>query len=293
MKPTLLKAVPQADYSFVIRKDIGHAMRNNWHYHPDYEILFMKDSGGTWLVGDYIGHFKKGDIILLGPNLPHSFRHDHQYIMDRAGRPGEAIVVLFLREVLGPSFLSLPESRGMLQILHLARKGLQLTGKTRLKVARIMDQIQCGHPGRRLISLLNILQSISEKREYKILASDGFSCQCDGVDNANINTIFEFTFNNFHHPISLEEVAALIHMGRHSFCRYFKEKTKKTYLQFLMEIKIGKACRLLIEGDMNVAEICYTCGYNSVSHFNHQFKLVKKKTPFEYKREYLHLAAAV
>ncbi|MES2277211.1 MAG: AraC family transcriptional regulator [Bacteroidota bacterium] len=102
-----------------------------------------------------------------------------------------------------------------------------------------------------------------------------------------MNTIFEYTFNNYHKKVVLEDVAGIINMGKHSFCRYFKSKTKKTYIQFLMEVRIGHACRLLVEEDFNMAEIGYACGYNNISHFYHQFKALTKNNPLDYRNHYL------
>lgn len=290
MKPTFRKSIPQPEYSYVVRKDVGTNIRTDWHYHPEYELVCVRKSCGTWLVGDYVGQFKSGDVILMGPDLPHCYRHDHEYITEGSGKePGEVTAVLFLKEILGTSFLDLPEAKGIKNTLLLSDRGLKLTGRTRLEAGRILDKIQSASPGRRLIDMLSILQLIADTNEYQVLASNGFSYESDKIDNARISAILEFTFNNYQNQITIEEVAASINMGKHSFCRYFKEKTKKTYIQFLMEVRIGKACRLLIEDDMNIAEVCYSCGYNSISHFNHQFKAIKNQSPYEYKRGYIDL----
>jgi AraC-like DNA-binding protein len=293
MKPSLRKAVPLAESSFVVRRDVGSAMRNNWHYHPEYELIYIKRSIGTWLIGDYVGQHKSGDILLIGPNLPHSIRHENKYIIGKENRSGEAIVAIFRQELFGKSFMDLPEMRGIKQTLQVAKRGIKLTGKTRNEVSRIMEKIQLGSPGSRLIDLLSILQTISNGLDYEILASSGYSYHSDGIDNARISAIFEYTFNNFQNQISIDDVASLVNMSKHSFCRYFKEKTKKTYIQFLMEIKIGNACRLLIEEDMTVAQVCYACGYNTISHFNHQFKAIKNKSPYEFKQDYLSRLSAL
>lgn len=287
MKPILRRSLPQAEYSFVIRKDIGTGMRNNWHYHPEYELLFIKRSIGTWLVGDYIGQFKSGDIILLGPNIPHSFRHEYEYIVEKSKKQGEAIVIFFQKEFLGNSFMDLPEMFDVKNILQLSRNGLKITGETKDKLIRLMENIYDESPGMRLVNLMSMLQLIAERDEYQILATKGFTYHIDQIDNTKMNAIFEYTFKEYQNPISIEKVASLVNMSKQAFCRYFKEKTKKTFVQFLMEIRIGKACRLLIENDMNASEICYLCGYNSVSHFNHQFKSIKNKSPLEFKQDHL------
>lgn len=288
MKPTLRRATPQIECSFIVRKDVGHMMRNDWHYHPDYEILYIKRSAGTWLIGDYVGQFKSGDIIFLGPNLPHSFRHDYSYIQAKNRGPGEAIVTLFQKEIFGNIFLNMPEIKEIKHLLKLSEKGLKLTGNTKRVASGIMEKIIDKNPSGRLIDLIRLLHLIAEANEYQILASEGFTYNSDGIDNARISAILEYTFNNYHTQIRIEDVAALINMEKHTFCRYFKEKTKKTYIQFLMEVRVGIACKLLIEEDMNSSEVCYTCGYSSVSHFSHQFKAIKGKSPQEYKQHYMH-----
>lgn len=291
MKPTLRKAVPQQEQSFIVRKDVGTQMRNSWHYHPDYELLYIKRSIGTWMVGDYVGQFRSGDIILIGPKLPHSFRHEYDYIQERDNKAGEAIVVLFLTKIFGDTLLNLPEIKGVKHILSISERGIKLTGKTREAVANIMESMVNQKPGKKFLDLMRILYLISEGNECKVLASDGFTDRPDSIDIARINAIFEYTFNNYQNQITIEEVAALVNMTKHSFSRYFKEKTKRTYISFLMEVRIGNACRLLIEEDMNVKEVGYSCGYNSISHFNHQFSALKGETPLEYKHHYLLLQA--
>ncbi|MBC7688705.1 MAG: helix-turn-helix transcriptional regulator, partial [Aquabacterium sp.] len=142
-------------------------------------------------------------------------------------------------------------------------------------------------PGKKLIHLLTMLDEIAESKEYLPLSSKGFMQRPADTDKEKIKMVFEYTFTHYNEKILLEQVAALLNMTRQSFCRYFKNRTNKTYIQFLMEIRIGYACRLLIEDEKNVAEICYEAGYNNVSHFNHHFKLITKKKPLEYKKDYL------
>ncbi len=291
MKPVLRKSIPECEASFVLRRDVGVSMKNNWHYHPEYELLFIKNSCGSWLIGDYEGPFKSGDVILLGSNIPHSFIHDNIYLGSAANQ-GESLVALFEPSILGDTFLNLPESADIKNLLKLSIRGLKLTGSTKDEIGNIMDGWQEVSKGRKLINLLTILQIISEKKEYEILASGGFNPGTEKSSNDRLDTVIEYTYYNYHKQITISEVASLINMGIHTFCRFFKEKTKKTYMQFLMEVRIGQACRLLIEDDMHVGEAGYVCGYNSVSHFNHQFKVIKNKSPLEFKRNYFSLINA-
>lgn len=289
MKPILRKAALNPEYSFIVRKDVGKNMKNYWQYHPEYEIMYIKKSSGTWMIGDHIGNFQSGEIIILGPNVPHSLRFDPKYIMEKGGKKGEAIIVIFPKEIFSNEFLRYPEAKEIQKILHLAEQGLRITGNAKELIPIVMEKMLTCTPGWRLLNLLEVLQIMAENSQYETLSSKGFLYTPNKLDDNRINTIFEFTFNNYANNITIEPVAALLDMTKYSFCRYFKRITGKTYFQFLVEVRIGKACRLLIEENMNVTEICYLCGYNSISHFNHQFRTIKNRSPLEYKHKYLTL----
>lgn len=289
MKPTLKKAIPEVECSFVVRKDSGHKMINSWHYHSECELVYIKKSVGTWLVGDYKGHFESGDIIFLGGGIPHSYQHEDKYVVDKEFGGGEALVSLFSPDIFGESFLNLPESREIKDLLEISKRGIKINGETKKAISEIMEEMMGAQKGRKLISLLNILQVIIERREYDLLATEGYSCQSERNNNNRLNLIMDYTYYNYQKQITIEEVASLVNMSVHSFCRFFKEKTKKTYIQFLMEVRIGQACKFLIEDDMHSAEVGYICGYNSISHFNHQFKIMKNKSPLEFKKSYTSL----
>lgn len=285
MKAILKKVTPTTESSFNIHTDVGKEMLSAWHFHPECELLLIQKSSGTCLIGDYIGPFASDEVFLFGANLPHTFIHDNEFMQE--GREGHSVVILFQKEFLGIDFFNLPEIKEIGKLLISANQGLRVLGDTRKKVAKLMKKTLDATPGKKLIALLSSLQLISETKEYEIISSYGFTCTDSLADNKRINTVFEYTLKNYNNKITLEEVAALLKMPKHSFCRYFKSKTNKTYIQFLMEVRIGQACKLLVEEDLNVKEVGYSCGYNNTSNFYHQFKSIMKKNPFEYKRKYL------
>ena len=166
MKPVLRQITSTPECSFLVRKDIGENMINNWHYHPEIELLFIQRSIGTWLIGDHIGHFKSGDVVLIGPNLPHCFRHEYDYIMKRDEAAGETICIKFIPEILGGQFLGLPECKEIKQLFAKCTRGLKLTGKTRLQAGRAIEKIPKLFHGKRLIHLLSILDAIGQSKEY-------------------------------------------------------------------------------------------------------------------------------
>lgn len=264
-------------------------MLNNWHYHPEIELIYIKRSAGTWLVGDHIGPFQSGDMLLIGANLPHCFRHEYDHIIKRDEAAGEAICVKFEPGIFGNQFFNMPEAKEIKELLLKCNYGLKLIGKTKNSLSGTLNKMLVATPGKKLVYLLSMLEQIAESKEYIPLSSKGFMQSNPNTDKDRIKLVFEYTFNHYNEKISIDRVAALLNMTRQSFCRYFKNKTKKTYIQFLMEVRIGYACRLLIEDEKNVSEISYEAGYNNISHFNHQFKLITKKKPLEYKRDYLEM----
>jgi len=180
----------------------------------------------------------------------------------------------------------MPETRQIKELLQKATAGLKLTGRLQRNLPRLLEEMVTASPGKKLISLLSVLQEIAETREYVALSSDGFIHRSTDGDTDKIRQVFEYTFNHFNEIIAIKDVASLLNMTSPSFCRYFKTKTQKTYIRFLMEVRIGYACRLLTEDEKNVTGISYECGYNNISHFNHQFKLIMGMSPLAYKRDY-------
>ncbi|MDF2191475.1 AraC family transcriptional regulator [Paraflavitalea sp. CAU 1676] len=293
MKPELRKITATPHFSFLVRKDTGGQMLNNWHYHPEIEILFIKKSSGTWMIGDHVGAFRSGDVVMVGANLPHCFRHEQDYTVQQKGKGGESICVKFEPDALGTPFLSLPEAEGIRELLSRSHHGLRLKGKTRQQIGRTIGKMLDAPPGKRLVFLLAMLEEIAASRDYSSLSSKGFTRHAGDGGKDRIKKIFDYTFEHFSKRIAVDEVASLVHMTPQSFCRYFKSKTNKTYVRFLMEVRIGFACRLLVEDELRVSEIGYACGYNSLSHFIHQFKSITGKRPLEYKGDCLQLSASV
>ena len=287
MKPVLRQITASPVNSFLVRKDNGAYMVNNWHYHSEIELLYIKRSSGHWLIGDHIGHFQSGDIVMVGANLPHCFRHENEFTcMDE--NAGETICIKFLPEIFGGAFLNLPETKHIKgTLLVKCGSGIKLAGKSRKHIASMIEKMPGLLPGKKMVYLVSILEEIAQNKKQVQLSSKGFMQLPGDTDRDRIKIVFDYTFAHYSEKITIDQVASLLNMAQQSFCRYFKSKTKKTYIQFLMEVRIGAACRLLVEDEKNVAEISYECGYNNISHFNHQFKSINGKSPLEYKRDYL------
>jgi len=286
MKPVLKKLTPSPQTSITADKRKGRALINPWHYHPELELVCINNCPGTWLIGDKMENAPRFNVVLLGPDLPHTFHPDHK-CLQKDMRGAEAIVIQFHKDFPGAHFWNLPEMHEVNNILQLSHQGLLISGSTKKKVASFMSRVLQAPPSVRVLLLLTILNEIAHSSEFSVLASRSFNYSENDKDNQKLSKIYQYTFRHFREKIFNKDAAAHFSMSTQSFCRYFKQKTGKTYLDFLIEIRIGYACKLLMENELTVSEICYCCGYSTISHFNHQFKKFMHVSPGQYRAERL------
>lgn len=288
MKPQLLKVNRGPTQSFSVRRDVVKHFYNRWHYHPELELLHIEYGTGTQFIGDSIQHFQHGDVLLIGANLPHLWRCDEEYFQDMEDLEARSTVVHFLTETWGNNFWDLPENQYISALFRKAKQGLRFLGQTRLQTIELLNKLQLQSEGNRLLSLYQILDLLAQSEEYDLLSNSMLQLTFDEEDNDRINRIYAYSLSNFQHKISIEEVAAVANISPNSFCRYFKSRSRKTYSQFLLELRVGHACKLLVEHpEYTVAQICYESGFNTFSNFNKYFKQIMGKSPGVYQREYL------
>ncbi|HEY0272286.1 MAG TPA: AraC family transcriptional regulator, partial [Chitinophaga sp.] len=170
-------------------------------------------------------------------------------------------------------------------LFHRAQRGMKITGATHALLKPEILALPKKEGLDRIISLLHILKILSETRDYYFLASAGYSHAYNAKDNHKIDEVFKYVMNNFAREISLQDVASITNLSPQSFCRFFKNRTRKSFVQFLNEVRIGHACKRLTEEDWSIAEIAYSCGFKNLSNFNRFFKEIVGKTPKEYKQE--------
>ena len=286
MKPILRKVDSNAEHSFSVRENIYPFLYNYWHYHPEVELTYIRKSSGTRLAGDSIERFTDGDLILLGTNLPHMWRNDDIYFQQDSNHHIESIAIHFREDFWGKDFLELPEHRHIRQLLSLATRGFQIMGKTHKKIIDMMEEILHLKKARRVMHLVSMLDIIAQSKELRYLASQGFVDQYKIDPNDKINEIYQYTLSNFKNGITIQDVAKHVHISPNYFCRYFKKRTSKTYIEFVTELRVGYACKLLLENNLNINQICYESGFNNVSNFNRKFKEITGQAPSQYFKEY-------
>jgi len=288
MKPHFLKVPVQPRNSFSIRHDILPTFRGIWHYHPELELHYVIKGEGVRFIGDNISNFSAGEILLLGEKLPHCWRCKEEYFQPESGLNVEVIVIHFLPDCLGRYLLNLPEAFLLNKLFEKAKTGIIVKGAANAQLAKLMHSAVNATNLDRIIVLLSILKILAENEDFdSITLSHNEFHQSNESDTIRLNKVCSYTLAKYKNEITLQEIAAIANLSVTSFCRYFKLMTKKTYSDFLTEIRISHACRLLIEDKLPTEVICFECGFNNISNFYRHFKKVTSMTPLEYKRRYL------
>jgi len=268
---------PEND-TLVVQEDRATMLYDKLHQHQEVQISLIKKGEGSFIIGDYVGEFSQGDIFIIGENLPHVFHNDPS--------DGEVhmISLFFMRSSYGDHFFNLPEFKSLDPLFQASNMGIQLQDPSE-KLTHSMERITLASKLNRFISFMEILQAIS--KETMITLSSAIHRKSYGEEEGKrMRNIFEFSINNFDQTISLQQVAGIANMTPNAFCRYFKQRTNKTYINFLLDIRIGNACKLLTKKtDLSIAEISYKSGFNNLTNFNRKFKSIKGMTPSEFRKK--------
>ena len=257
-----------------------------WHYHPAIEIMYITRGIGTRFVGDYIEQYEEGDVCMIGPNLPHEWRNDDAYFDKESGLRATCICLFFKREIFDPNFIRLPEMNNIRDLIERSRRGLKFTGKSKLEITRFIRSSVNDVGVRKVTNLLTLLELMATSTAYELLASVGFTNSVNSEDFERFNKVYKFLVKNFATSIRLEEVSTLVGLTPTAFCRYFKERTKKTFVEYLNEMRIGYSKKLLLENKMKISTISGEVGFPNLSNFISQFKKVTGMSPSQFQKQF-------
>lgn len=274
---------------FVVRDLIAKHFDPEWHAHQEYQIFLVLKGTGTRFIGNTVRPFREGDLTFLGPNIPHLWRSDESFFEKNSEGATHGIVIYFKENFLG-HLLQKDEMSQVKALFHRARKGLEFFGETEKEVSCLMRELSHHHGMDSLVLLLRILDMLAHTREFNQLHAENYIYKLKEAETSRINIVYNYAARYFKRRITLEEVANLLNMTPTSFSRYFTMKTSKSFSNFLIELRIKHACKLLAEQEQkNIAQICYECGFNTLSNFNRQFREHMKMTPKEYRKEFMTL----
>ncbi|MEQ7802637.1 AraC family transcriptional regulator [Pedobacter sp. ASV1-7] len=284
MNPVEYRLPKEFDKSFIVFEERGPYFPCPWHYHPEYEFVMVDKSTGRRMVGDHIGFFDSGDLVFMAPSLPHVWINDSNYINGQANEEADAVVIHFLDTFLGENILHLPEMEPLTKILQLSQRGLLIKGNTKKQINSLMKSMTSQSGLGRLSSLFSIFDILGHSSEYEPLASPTYMKNTKEFYSDRYGKITDYILRNFQREITLNEVASQASMATTTFCNFFKEHYRMTFIEYLNTIRIGHVCKLLAQRDHNVVSIAYECGFNSLANFNRQFKRIKGMSPSEYRR---------
>lgn len=280
MQASLERVPRSAEASFLVKRRNDPRFDFWWHFHPEYELNFIERSRGRRLVGDAIAEYDDGDLVLVGPGLPHTWFSD----IDKTGerRRHQSIVVQFLPEFLGEGFLDRSELADVARLLKRAGRGLQFVGAVQERVGRQMRELTRLRGLRRLLGLLSILDDLS-RAEARPLASAGYGPRLNDRNLRRVNAVLTFVEEHFTERITQSDAARIAHLSPSAFSRFFHQTVGKGFNRHVNELRIGRACRLLIESDHPITAIALASGFTNLANFNRRFLEQKGMSPRAYR----------
>lgn len=271
--------------SFNVRRNKYPNFLKIWHYHKELELVYVIKSKGTRFVGDSIELFEEKDVVLVGENVPHMWLNNEVYFMEDKDLIAESITIHFEEDFLGKKFINLPENKPIKKILKDSQLGIRfidLDDKTLKK----LEKLPSLKGFKKLNTFLEIIYLLSDHKNTEHLSNKSFVEAFQNDERKEITDTYEFIYKNFRDPITLNDVADVAKMNPSAFSRLFKKMNRKSFTQFLNEIRIRYACQLLLEQKDRIADICYDSGYNNLSNFNRQFKKITDLSPSAYIKKF-------
>ena len=263
--------------------------KSTWHYHNHYEISFITEGTGKRIVADSMESFHPGDLVFIGQNLP------HVWIADKArfalsNRNLEMVYLQFSTTILFPQLLSMAEFANVRKALEMSERGIQIVGDTLNKVSEIMLQLPYLNGIEQLLNFYRLMDIIGKSTSNIALASEEYLRKKFNTSNKRIEAIHDYFMNNYRNEVNLEELSQLVNMAKGSLCRFFKENSGITLWEYLNHIKIEFACKMLMNNELSIAQVCFDSGFNNLNHFNKQFRKITGITPSSYRKKFSELS---
>ncbi|MBV7532491.1 AraC family transcriptional regulator [Chitinophaga sp. sic0106] len=285
MKPVYAKVLEGLENEvFTTRLIERPFFTTEFHFHAECQMTYIVQGAGHKVVGDCVENFEPGELTLLGPDIPHVWYNRTGDKEITTGTPAKSVALFFhagkLTELLSPFF----SVKKIATCLELARRGMKFYGQTKEDLKQLLLRMADQPPGpAKLILLLEVLQLLTATAEYEQLAGAGYVNTYSNKDNEKMDRVFKYIFANFSDTLSLDEAAALAFMNKQAFCRYFKSRTQKTFVDFVNEVRIAHACKLIAADQHSIGVIAATCGFNTLTNFNRYFRKIKGMAPRDYK----------
>ena len=276
---------PASGHSFLVRTFDKTAFDAPFHFHEEFELTYIVAGNGKRYTGNQMHDFSDGDLVLLGRNLPHCWKLD----------PGElsaiepsAIVVQFSQGFLGEGFFNNPEMQRVAALLERSANGISFSGTTRASINKSLKMLTEEKSNfKMLIHLLEILQALAESAAFDLLDDQRSIAAHSMAEQERINLVFAYLVENFRTEVSLNEVAAIVHMTPNAFCKYFKKATRKTFMETVIGYRLNYATQQLVQTSKPISEISFESGFGDVSHFYKLFRKKMQRSPLSYRKNFM------
>lgn len=272
----------EPNQSFQIRRDYTPKHQLIWHYHEELELIHVIKGVGTLFIGDCIKSFQAGDTVLIGSQIPHYWMFENSVSEIEQTATIDCIVLHFNKNIGIPNILHAPELGGIKQLINHSNRGLYVSNKNPNRIPFLIEKTLNSSGLSKLTSMLELLDHFAQQNAEN-LTSENYSILNISDDQGRMNSLMEHIRDHYKQRIKLEELASIAGLTENSFCRYFKQKTGKTPVQFITELRISHACTQLRNSNLSLKEICYDSGFNNFVSFHKNFKNITKVTPTQYR----------
>jgi len=289
MTASLEKIFVKEDESFFIGIFQDNLEKSTWHYHNNFEISFITEGSGKRIVADSIDEFQPGDLVFIGRKLPHVWIADKEP-HTASSRSLEMVFLQFTSDVVSPELMSLPEFKFIAKAVALSERGIQIVGQTLNEVSEIMLQLPYLKSFDRMLHFFRLMDIIGKSETNIQLASREYLRVRFTTGNKRIAAIHEYLMNNYREDVDLKCLAELVNMAEGSLCRFFRMNMGMTVFEYLNQLKVELACKLLMDRDLSILKVCLDSGFNNLSHFNKQFKKINGLPPSEYRNRFTGLS---
>ena len=283
MKPIFQRLTAEPEEGFIFKALCSAGFNCPWHAHPEYELILVLEGSGYRIVGDNMTSLGPGDMVFVGPGLPHIWQEE----AGRRPRQVRTLLIQFEERFLAEGLLKLPAMEPVRRLLLNSTRGLHVVGSTRKKVSALMHEMSRSKGLDRLLQFLQVLGVLAGSKECHPIASPNFAANLELYDQERMERVYQFLTSRLDEDLRLSEAAKLVHLSEGAFSRFFRTHTGKTFPEFVNELRIGRACRYLTESEKNITEVAFECGFTNLSNFNRQFLRFKALSPREFRKQML------
>tara|TARA_R110002167_G_scaffold49412_20_gene144763 strand:+ start:1094 stop:1942 length:849 start_codon:yes stop_codon:yes gene_type:complete len=269
------------NHTFISRK-LPLSSNARIHSHKNFELNYITSGTGRRIVGDHISSFEKGDLVLMGPELPHCWE-----VLDTdLDEAPTCIVTHFSEDIVNSDFFKMPELGKVVALLKQANRGIRFKTEDDTELKEILTELSSSEGLEYYIGLLKVFNSLLKIEDRERLSNPINGATVFSKNIEKINKVYEYVFQNIQDGIRLEDASAVLNMAPSSFCRFFRKKTGLTFMEYVKNVRVGLAAKLLAETDKQITQICFESGYNNLANFNHYFKANMGKTPSDYRKNF-------